>query len=113
MIRFASGRHGCCPTAAAARTTAGRNQTVPGAASARLARRTPRSAPGTVAAPPGTKEGDTRVLSVTDRRLDELQRNSKSAAAQRMAPQREAARPGDDFDGWRPVAANGQRNSDR
>ncbi len=37
--------------------------------------------------PPGTKEGDTRILSVTDRRLDELQRIPKPVAAQRKAPQ--------------------------
>ena len=58
---------------------------------------------GTVAAPPGTKEGDTRVLSVTDRRLDELQRISKPLAAKREASQPADEKPSEDLGGWRPV----------
>jgi hypothetical protein len=60
--------------------------------------------PNTVAAPPGTKEGATRILSVTDRRLDELQKNPKPVAIQNNAPQRMAEKSSGDFDGWRPVA---------
>ncbi|MGO9115160.1 MAG: hypothetical protein ACLP9L_38600 [Thermoguttaceae bacterium] len=54
----------------------------------------------TVAAPPGTKEGDTRILSITDRRLDELQRPSNPVALQRKSPQT-AEKPSEDPGGWR------------
>ncbi len=43
---------------------------------------------GTVAAPPGTKEGATRILSVTDRRLDELQKAPRPMVDQPKALQR-------------------------
>ncbi len=58
----------------------------------------------TVAAPPGTREGHTRILSTTDRRLDEPQERPKPVAAQGKSPQRTAEKPSGDFDGWRPVA---------
>jgi hypothetical protein len=61
--------------------------------------------PGTVAAPPGTKEGETRVLSVTDRRLDELQRNSKPVAVQLKSASPTNEKPSVDTGGWRPVGA--------
>jgi hypothetical protein len=61
---------------------------------------------GTVPAPPGTKEGDTRILSVTDRRLDELQRTSKPLAGNRNSPQRTVEKPSEDLGGWRPVATH-------
>jgi hypothetical protein len=48
--------------------------------------------PNSAAAPPGTKEGDTRILSVTDRRLDALLRSSRREM------------PSEDLGGWRPVA---------
>jgi hypothetical protein len=60
--------------------------------------------PATTSAPAGTKEGATRILSVTDRRLDEPQNNPKPVAIQRKAPQRTAETPSEDFDGWRSVA---------
>ncbi len=60
--------------------------------------------PGTVPAPQGTKEGDTRILSVTDRRLDELQENPKPMAAKGKSPQRTTEKPSEDLGGWRPVA---------
>ena len=59
---------------------------------------------GTVAAPAGTKEGDTRILSVTDRRLDEPTKGPQPVAAQRKAPQRTAETASEDLDGWRPAA---------
>ena len=55
-------------------------------------------------APAGTKEGDTRLLSVADRRLDEPQKNPKPVAARHKAPQRTAEGAGEDFDDWRPAA---------
>ncbi len=61
--------------------------------------------PGTVAAPPGTKEGAMRILSITDHRLDELQRNSKSLANENKTPPQTAEEPSADIGGWRPVAA--------
>jgi hypothetical protein len=54
--------------------------------------------PGTVAAPPGTKEGDTCVLSVTDRRLAEMQESSKS-----VSPERKTPTAASDLGGWRAV----------
>jgi len=57
---------------------------------------------GTVAAPLGTKEGETRILSVTDRRLDEHQGNSKPEAAEGKSQQK-AEQPSKDLGGWRPV----------
>ncbi len=68
--------------------------------------------PGTVAAPPGTKDGATRVLSITDHRLDELQRNSKPLAIENKTPQQTAKTPSADLGGWRPVAAQ-QAPADR
>jgi hypothetical protein len=58
-----------------------------------------------VAAPPGTKEGATHILSVTDRRLDELQRNAKPVAVQPKPPQQTGEKPSEDLGGWRPVAS--------
>jgi len=60
--------------------------------------------PRTVAAPPGTKEGATHILSVTDRRLDELQKSSKPVTVQPKSPQQAGEKPGEDLGGWRPVA---------
>ena len=60
--------------------------------------------PGASAAPPGTREGQTRILSVADRRLDQRQGNPQSVAAKGQAPQPRAEKPGEDFGGWRPVA---------
>ncbi len=60
--------------------------------------------PATVAGPPGTKEGATRILSVTDRRLDELQRGSKPVATEHNLPQQTVKKPSEDLGGWRPVA---------
>ena len=62
--------------------------------------------PGTVAAPQGTKEGDTRILSVTDRRLDELQESPKTVAAKGKSPQRTVEKTSEELGGWRPVAPN-------
>ena len=59
--------------------------------------------PHTVAAPPGTKEGDTRILSVTDRRLDEPRSDPKSVATQEKTPRPTAEKPADDLGGWRPA----------
>ncbi|MEI8371691.1 MAG: hypothetical protein WCJ35_02535 [Planctomycetota bacterium] len=59
---------------------------------------------GTVAAPQGTKEGETRILSVTDRRLDELQESPKPVAAKGKSPQRTVEKPREDLGGWRPAA---------
>ena len=61
-----------------------------------------RTAPA-VAAPPGTKEGDTRILSVTDRRLDKLQEGPMPIAAQPKSPQPTVEKPSEDLGGWRPV----------
>ena len=77
--------------------------------------------PGTVAAPEGTKEGATRILSVTDRRWDEVQKDPSPVALQHKSPQRTAEKPSEDFGGWRPVAprqdppetANRSRELDR
>ena len=62
--------------------------------------------PRSARVPAGTKEGDTRILSVTDRRSDEPRKNPKPVAARRKSPQRTAEGPSEDFDGWRPVAAH-------
>lgn len=59
--------------------------------------------PRTVPAPPGTKEGDSRILSVTDRRLDELQKTPPPLAAAPKTPQRVAEKPDRDFGGWHPA----------
>ncbi len=60
--------------------------------------------PNTVAAPPGTKDGATRILSIADRRLDELSKGPRPVAPERKVAQRPAEKAGEDFDGWRPVA---------
>jgi hypothetical protein len=60
--------------------------------------------PGTVPAPPGTKEGDKRILSVTDRRLDELQRTPKSLPAEHQSPQPKAQKADKIGGGWQPAA---------
>ncbi len=59
---------------------------------------------GTVAAPAGTKEGDTRVLSITDRRVDEAQPAAKALAAGRKLAPRTAEQPSQYLGGWRAVA---------
>lgn len=59
---------------------------------------------GKVDAPPGTKEGETRIVSVSDRRLDDVNKSPKPVAAQRNSPQPTSKQPGDDSDGWRPAA---------
>jgi hypothetical protein len=59
--------------------------------------------PGTVAAPAGTKEGAVRILSVTDRRLDETKKSPKPVAADRKEPQRTTEEPKEDLRGWRPA----------
>ena len=47
--------------------------------------------PGSVLAPPGTREGDTRILSVTDRRLDESEKpTSTGPQPKEPAPMRSA-----------------------
>ena len=59
--------------------------------------------PSTVAAPPGAKEGDTHLLSVTDRRLDELQRTSKPVAIQGKTLQQTTKKPSAEVGGWHPA----------
>jgi len=61
---------------------------------------------GTVPAPPGTKEGDTRILSVTDRRLDELQRAPMPTADGPKSPKQVVEKPSEGLDGWRPAASH-------
>jgi len=68
---------------------------------------TPSDVPsGTVPAPPGTKPGDTRILSITDRRLDELQRTPQHVADGRKTPQQAAEKSSEDLGGWRPAASH-------
>ncbi len=76
--------------------------TPPPATSAALSE-APMPPPKMVAAPPGTKEGAIHVLSVTDRRLDELQRRSKPVAIERKLPQPTEEKPVSDPGGWHPV----------
>ncbi len=59
--------------------------------------------PRMAAAPPGTKEGAVKVLSVTDHRLDELQRVSKALTVPSKSPQQTGEKPSQDLGGWRPV----------
>ena len=56
---------------------------------------------GTIPAPPGTREGSTRVLSVTDKRLDE----APSEVADQKQPEPFAERPAASSEDWQPVTA--------
>jgi hypothetical protein len=60
--------------------------------------------PGTVPAPAGTKEGATRILSVTDHRLDESQRTVKTPVP-RPEPKPVAEKRSNEAEGWKSAAA--------
>ena len=65
--------------------------------------------PGTVLAPPGTREGDTRILSVTDRRLDESEKPAADGPQPKEpAPMRsvepQVQSPAPETPGWRAVS---------
>jgi hypothetical protein len=68
--------------------------------------------PGMVAAPPGTKEGATRILSVTDRRLADMVRSPKPEATGGKPPQPTAQKSGEDLGGWHAVPSR-QEPTDR
>ncbi len=65
---------------------------------------TPRHRLRTVDAPPSAKEGETRILSVTDRRQDEAERDWNSVAAKGKTVGRAQDRPSEESAGWRPAA---------